>query len=122
MTRTHARKRHAELVEEIRKHDHLYYIEAKPVISDQQYDQLYRELINLEKEFPDLVTPESPSQRVGGAPLGEFKPSLHLAPMMSLDNTYSQDEVREFVARVQRLLPNEKLEWVIEPKVDGVAI
>jgi DNA ligase (NAD+) len=122
MTHAQAKARHAELVAEIRRHDHLYYIEARPVISDQDYDRLYRELIELERQFPHLITPESPSQRVGGAPLGEFKPSQHLAPMMSLDNTYSQDEVREFVARVQRLLPNEKLDWVVEPKVDGVAI
>lgn len=122
MTHAQARARHAELVEEIRRHDYLYYIEARPAISDQEYDRLYRELIELEKGFPDLVTPESPSQRVGGAPLSEFKPSPHLAPMMSLDNTYSQDEVREFVARVQKLVPNEKLDWVVEPKVDGVAI
>jgi DNA ligase (NAD+) len=122
MTLVQARTRHAELVEEIRRHDYLYYIEARPVISDQQYDQIYRELLDLEKEFPALVTPESPTQRVGGAPLAEFKPSLHLAPMMSLDNTYSEEEVREFVARVQKLLPHETLDWVVEPKVDGVAI
>src|SRR5207249_12197818 len=69
-----------------------------------------------------LVTPESPSQRVGGERLKAFKPVAHLQPMLSLDNTYSQAEVREFVARVQRLLPNEALDWIVEPKVDGVAI
>ncbi|PYI80153.1 MAG: DNA ligase (NAD(+)) LigA [Verrucomicrobia bacterium] len=122
MTHTQAKARHAELVEEIRKHDHLYYVEAKPLISDQQYDKLYHELLDLEKDFPDLVTPDSPSQRVGGEPLKAFKPVQHLLPMMSLDNTYSQEELREFVARVQRFLPGEKLEWVVEPKVDGVAI
>ena len=122
MTRAEAKARHARLVEEIRAHDHAYYVEAKPTISDQAYDRLYHELLDLEARFPDLVTPDSPSQRVGGEPLTEFKPVQHLSPMMSLDNTYSQDDVREFVARVQRLLPGETLEWILEPKVDGVAI
>ena len=122
MTHAQAKARHAELAEEIRKHDHLYYVEAKPVISDREYDKLYRDLIDLEKEFADLATVDSPSHRVGGKPLSQFQSSAHLTPMMSLDNTYSQDEVRQFVERVQKLLPNEKLEWVVEPKVDGLAI
>src|SRR5262249_14075970 len=122
MTHAQAKTRHTRLAEEIRGHDHAYYVEAKPTISDQDYDRLYRELLDLEKEFPDLITPDSPSQRVSGEPLTEFKPVQHLSPMMSLDNTYSQEEVREFVARVQRLAPDGKLEWMVEPKVDGVAI
>jgi DNA ligase (NAD+) len=122
MTPDQARARHTELAEEIRRHDHAYYVLAQPTISDQQYDRLYRELIDLEKEFPKLVTPDSPTQRVGGEPLKEFKPVRHLVPMLSLDNTYSQDELRDFVNRVQRILPDEKLDWVVEPKVDGVAI
>src|SRR6266498_1862268 len=122
MTLAQAKARHAELVEEIRRHDHAYYVEAKPAISDFAYDQLYRELLDLEKQFPELATPDSPSQRVGGKPLSEFKPSQHLVPMMSLDNTYSQDEVRQFVERVQKLVPNENLDWCVEPKIDGVAI
>ena len=95
---------------------------AQPTITDQDYDRLYHELLDLEKQFPELVTPDSPTQRVGGEPLKEFKPVQHLQPMISLDNTYSQEEVREFVNRVQRLLPDEKLDWMVEPKVDGVAI
>jgi DNA ligase (NAD+) len=122
MTHAQAKARHAELAEDIRKHDHLYYVEAKPVISDREYDKLYHDLLGLEKEFPDLLTADSPSQRVGGKPLSEFQSSAHLAPMMSLDNTYSQDEVRAFVERVQKLAPKETLEWIVEPKVDGVAI
>ncbi len=117
-----AKKRHPQLVEEIRKHDHAYYVEARPVISDQEYDRLYHELLGLEKDFPGLATPDSPSHRVGGAPLSEFQSVRHAVPMMSLDNTYSQEEVRDFVKRVQKLLPDEKLEWVVEPKVDGVAV
>src|SRR5271169_4694377 len=122
MTHSQAKTRHAKLAEEIRGHDHAYYVEAKPSISDQEYDRLYHELLDLEKEFPDLVTPDSPSQRVSGQPLTEFKPVQHLVPMLSLDNTYSQEEVGEFVARVQKFLPGETLEWMLEPKVDGVAI
>jgi DNA ligase (NAD+) len=122
MTHEQAKNRHMELSDQIRGHDHAYYVLAQPAISDQEYDRLYRELLDLEQKFPDLCTPDSPTQRVGGAPLKEFKPVQHLKPMMSLDNTYSQAEVREFVARMSRLLPNEKLEWVVEPKVDGVAI
>src|SRR5439155_22131624 len=122
MTAALAKARHAELVEEIRRHDHAYYVEAKPAISDFAYDQLYHELLDFEKRFPELASADSPSQRVGGKPLSEFKPSQHLVPMMSLDNTYSQDEVRQFVERVQKLVPNEKLDWCVEPKIDGVAV
>jgi DNA ligase (NAD+) len=122
MTHAQASQRHAQLADEIRRHDHAYYVEAKPVISDPEYDRIYRELIDLEKEFPDLITPDSPSQRVGGEPLTGFKQVQHLRPMMSLDNTYSHDEVRQFIARAQKLLPDEELEWTVEPKIDGVAM
>ncbi len=122
MTQAEATKRHAQLVEEIRGHDHAYHVEAKPKISDREYDRLYHELLDLERNFPELVAPDSPSQRVGGEPLKVFKPVRHLLPMLSLDNTYSQDEVRDFVKRVQKLLPDEVLDWSVEPKVDGVAM
>ena len=122
MTFAQAQARHTKLVEEIRRHDHAYYVEARSLISDFDYDRLYRELLELEKQFPELATPDSPSHRVGGKPLSEFKPSQHLVPMMSLDNTYSQDEVRQFVERVQKIVPKETLDWCVEPKIDGVAI
>jgi DNA ligase (NAD+) len=122
MTPSQAQARHRQLADEIRQHDHAYYVLAQPSISDQEYDRLYRELIDLEAQFPALVTPDSPTQRVGGQPLKEFKPSRHLKPMTSLDNTYSQEELREFVSRVQRLLPDERLDWVVEPKIDGLAV
>jgi len=122
MTPEKARKRHEELAAKIREYDYAYYVLAKPLISDREYDSLYHELLDLEKEFPELITPDSPTQRVGGQPLSEFKPYHHAIPMMSLDNTYSQEEVREFVNRVQRLLPGEKLVWLLEPKIDGVAV
>lgn len=122
MTRAQAEQRHAELADEVRRHDEAYYVHARPTLSDQEYDRLYRELLDLEEKFPDLITPESPTQRVGGVPLTAFKPVRHLLPMLSLDNTYSQGEVREFVNRVQRIMPGETLEWIVEPKVDGVAM
>ena len=122
MSKEAAKKRHAELAEELRNHDQAYYVGAKPIVSDHEYDRMYHELLDLEREHPDLVTPDSPSQRVGGKPLEGFESVRHAIPMMSLDNTYSADEVRKFVERVQKLLPEEKLEWTVEPKVDGVAI
>src|SRR5260221_6512035 len=122
MTQPQAKERHAELIGEIRRHDHLYYVEANPTITDRAYDALYHELLELEKQFPNLVTPDSPSQRVGGQPIKAFKPVQHLLPMMSLDNTYSQAEVRQFVARVQRLFAVENREWSVEPKIDGLAV
>ena len=122
MNFSEAKARHAQLVEEIRRHDYAYYVLAQPTISDREYDRLYHELLDLEKQFPELVTPDSPTQRVSGQPLKEFKQVQHRLPMLSLDNTYSQEEVRDFVNRVQKLLPNEKLDWIVEPKVDGVAI
>jgi len=122
MTFTEAQRRHAELAGEIRRHDHAYYVLARPAVTDREYDRLYHDLLELEQSFPELVTPESPSQRVGGAPLSEFKSVRHAVPMMSLDNTYSQEELREFVNRVRKLLPGETLEWVVEPKIDGLAV
>jgi DNA ligase (NAD+) len=122
MTAAQAKTRHAELAAEIRRHDHLYYTQARPAISDQEYDRLYRELGDLEKEFPELITPESPTQRVGGEPVKSFAQVAHLQPMLSLDNTYSQGEVRSFLTRVQKLLPNQPLSWTVEPKIDGLAV
>ena len=87
MTHAQAKARHAELAEEIRGHDEAYYVRAQPSISDQEYDRLYRELLDLEKAFPDLATSDSPTQRVGGEPVSAFKPVQHLAAMRSLDNT-----------------------------------
>src|SRR5205823_7293624 len=117
-----AAKRIEQLRHEIRRHDRLYYDEAAPIISDREYHRLYKELIDLETQFPDLDRPDSPTQRVGGKPLQAFEQVSHLIPMLNLDNTYSEDEVKNFYARIRRLLPNEKIAVVIEPKVDGVAV
>src|SRR5213075_363747 len=122
MGRTEAEKNIAQLREEIRKHDRLYYQDAAPIVSDRDYDQLYKELVDLEAQFPDLLTPNSPTQRVGGKPLQAFVQIQHLTPMLSLDNTYSEDEIANFYRRITRLLPDETIPIVIEPKVDGVAV
>src|SRR6516165_6415884 len=122
MERKEAERKIAQLREAIRKHDRLYYDEAAPIISDREYDRLYKELVALERQFPDLVTLDSPTQHVGGTPLKAFEQISHLIPMLSLDNTHSEAEVKNFYARIQRLLPDEKIPVVIEPKVDGVAV
>src|SRR6184192_3593180 len=122
MERKEPERKIAQLREEIRKHDRLYYEEAAPIISDHEYDRLYKELVALETQFPDLLTPDSPTQRVGGKPLQAFAQIQHRVPMLSLDNTYSKDEVANFYKRITRLLPDEKIPVVVEPKVDGVAV
>jgi len=117
-----AAKRMAELRREISEHDRRYYEEAAPTISDREYDRLYKELLDLEARFPELVTPDSPTQRVGGKPLQAFAQIQHRVPMLSLDNTYSEEEVANFYKRITKLLPDEKIPVVVEPKVDGVAV
>src|SRR5213596_2089592 len=122
MTEAEACARIETLRRDITEHNRRYYEEAAPTISDREYDRLYKQLVDLETQFPELVTPDSPTQRVGGKPLKAFEQVAHLIPMLSLDNTYSEEEVKNFYARMQRLLPNEKIPVVIEPKVDGVAV
>ena len=119
---TEAAKRIAQLRREIEEHNRRYYEEAAPTISDRDYDTLYRELSDLEKQFPKLAAPDSPTQRVGDKPLKAFGQITHRVPMLSLDNTYSEQEVTDFYRRVERLLPNKKISVVIEPKVDGIAV
>ncbi len=114
-------KQIARLRAELHHHNDLYYNKARPQISDQEYDRLMRELIELEKAHPDLLTPDSPSQRVGGAPASEFITVEHAVPMMSIDNTYDEAEVRAFDARVRKGL-GEEPQYVLEPKIDGVSM
>jgi len=111
----------ARLRDEIRRHDRLYYVEARPEISDLQYDKLVKRLEELEAEHPDLVTPDSPTQRIGDQPVSELPEVEHRVPMLSIDNTYSLDELKKYGQRVEKLLPDEKIEWVVELKIDGVA-
>lgn len=118
-----AQKRALELRADLGRHNQLYYENAAPEISDREYDALYRELSDLEAAFPELADENSPTRKVGGAaPLEEFASARHLLPMQSLDNTYSETEVIEFVHRLERLLPGKTITFTIEPKVDGVAI
>ncbi len=121
-TRAQAEKRIATLREEIRRHEHLYYALDRPEISDQEYDALDRELRDLEEQFPDLVTPDSPSQRVGEKPSDEFPAFVHRVPMLSLDNTYSADELREFEERVFRVVGKREIAYTAELKIDGLSM
>ena len=112
----------ASLREKIREHDYRYYVLAEPTISDEEYDRLMRELVALEGEHPELVTDDSPSQRVGGQPVKEFPTVTHAVPMLSLSNTYSEEEVRDFDRRVRSLLGKEPYRYVCELKFDGLAV
>jgi DNA ligase (NAD+) len=107
---------------EIRAHDRAYYIDAAPTISDLDYDRLLKRLKDLEGAHPELVTPDSPTQRVGDAPIPELNPVVHRIPMMSMDNTYSLDELQKYGERTAKLLSGEEIAWDVELKIDGVAI
>jgi DNA ligase (NAD+) len=122
VTRAQAEKRILALRNEIRRHDHLYYVQGAAEISDQEYDALYRTLVDLEGRFPELVTPDSPTQRVGGAPSQDFPTFVHRVPMLSLDNTYSEDELREFERRIFRQIGARALDYVAELKIDGLSM
>jgi DNA ligase (NAD+) len=111
-----------KLRDEIRYHDRKYYIEAKPEISDRQYDRLMERLKELEAKHPELVTRDSPTQKVGGAPVVTLRPVHHQVPMLSIENTYSVDELRKYGQRIEKLLAGEQVEWVVELKIDGVAV
>ncbi|MGE4490328.1 MAG: NAD-dependent DNA ligase LigA [Kiritimatiellales bacterium] len=117
-----ARKETEKLRAEIERHNRLYYVDAAPEISDRDYDALLRRLEDLEKQFPELITSDSPTRRVGGAPLREFHSVRHAVPMISLANTYSKDELVEFDVRVRKLLGDTPYSYALEPKIDGVAI
>jgi DNA ligase (NAD+) len=115
-----AAQRVKKLREELERHNHLYFVQNKPAVSDQEYDALMRELIDLEKAHPELASADSPSQRVGGEPLEGFDSVAHAVPMMSIDNTYDEAEVRAFDGRVRKAL-GEAPRYVLEEKVDGVS-
>src|SRR5579864_5728165 len=119
---TSIEKRAEELRQHIEHHNYCYYVEAKPEISDREFDRLLEELKKLEAEHPELITPDSPTQRVGGQPIEGFTTVMHREPMLSIDNTYSADELREFDRRVRKLLGKEAVTYVVELKIDGVAI
>lgn len=109
------------LLRELQKLDHEYYVLAQPTVSDLEYDRKLRELADLEFAFPNLASSESPTKRLGDAPLDGLVQVTHRIPMLSIENTYTEQELRNFFSRIEKLLPDERLEWVVELKVDGVA-
>lgn len=117
-----ARARIRELVDQISYHDTKYYVDDSPEISDYEYDMLVKELSELEERYPDLVLPDSPTKRVSGKPLDEFPQVEHKVAMLSLDNCYSHEELREFDSRVRKYTGDEKVEYVVELKIDGLGI
>jgi DNA ligase (NAD+) len=117
-----AAQRVAELREQIRHHDYLYYVETRPEIPDAAYDALMRELRELEARFPELATPDSPTQRVAGQVVEAFAPVEHRAAMLSLDNATTPEQLREFEARLLRAQPGARLDYVCEPKIDGLGV
>lgn len=122
MNKQQAIQRIAELIKEIKFHNRQYYILDKPLISDEHYDVLYRELVDLEKTYPKLVLPNSPTQRVGDKVSGDFAKITHSKRRMSLEDAFSNLELREFEDRLNKLLGNKQYEYICEPKIDGLQI
>ncbi len=117
-----ARSEIERLREQINHHNQLYYADAAPIISDLEFDQLLNRLIELEREFPQLQSPESPSQKVGGAPIEGFRTVPHRTPMLSIDNVYEQQGIRDFDQRIRKLVNLDSVEYTLEYKIDGVAL
>jgi DNA ligase (NAD+) len=115
-------KKIEELREKIRYHNYRYYVLDDPTVADAEYDQLMRDLIELEEKYPQYITPSSPTQRVGIEPVSGFTTVKHIAPMLSLANAFSSEELRAFDQRIKKLIPEEKLEYVVELKIDGLAV
>ena len=122
MTSKEARIEIERLSGELERHNRLYYVEASPEVSDDEYDQLYRQLEELEQQFPDLINEDSPTQRVGGEPIDGFEQLSHRLPMLSIDDVFSEEELADFFARLQKLTGQETIPLIVEPKIDGVAI
>ena len=122
MSKEEAKKRIEELRKLIRHHNYLYYVLNKPEISDAEYDALMNELRELEKKFPDLITPDSPTQRVGAPPAEEFRTVKHVKPMLSLDTAMTKEEVKKFDERIRKELMVDAVEYVAEPKLDGLSV
>ena len=117
-----AEARHEDLAEQIRRHDHRYYVLDEPEIEDAGYDRLFHELENLEKEYPGLVTPDSPTQRVGGGIADAFPEVEHVTPLLSLDSIQEEAELREFCKRMEREIGRAFIEYSLEPKYDGLSV
>jgi DNA ligase (NAD+) len=124
LTKAQAKVEHTRLALELETHDKRYYQEDAPVISDAEYDSLRQRFNAIEDRFPDLVTSESPSQKIGAAPSGRFKKVRHALPMLSLDNAFAEQDVRDFVGRIERFLKltDDKIDFSAEPKIDGLSM
>ena len=122
MDEAQAQKEIDQLREEINRHNRLYYTEAKPIISDLEYDRLMKKLIDLEEQYPQLRTPDSPSQKVGGEPIEGFRTVRHRIPMLSIDNVYEKQGIRHFDERNRKLLGVSNIDYTLEYKIDGVAL
>ncbi len=122
LTLKEAKKRIQKLREDVVFHEKKYYVDNDPQISDYEFDMLIKELANIERQFSDLITPESPTQRVGEQPLEGFASVEHSTPMLSLDNCYTMEELREFEERIRKIIPTEKIAYVAELKIDGLGI
>lgn len=116
------RDRHARLKAQIRHHDYLYYVKDQPEISDGEYDRLFRELAELERAHPELITPDSPTQRVGAPPVSELGKIRHERPMLSLDSLVDPEDVLAFDQRMKRELETDRVEYTVEPKFDGLSV
>src|SRR5262252_5984427 len=114
--------RAAELREQLDRYNYEYYVLDAPTISDAQWDALFRELVDLETKHPELLTPDSPTQRVGAAPSNAFDPYRHAVPMLSLGNAFGKEELRQWQARLHKLLGNAAPRYVAELKIDGLAV
>ncbi|MCX7956848.1 MAG: NAD-dependent DNA ligase LigA [Endomicrobia bacterium] len=110
-----------KLREKIKYHDYLYYVLNQPEISDYEYDKLYRKLKELEEKYPEFIVPDSPTRRVSGEVVREFRPVKHTFPMLSLDNTYSQQEIFNWVERISKYVSLSNIEFIVEPKLDGLS-
>ena len=121
-TKQQAEERIRYLRREIAFHEKKYYVDNDPQISDYEFDLLAKELQELETQFPELITPESPTQRVGEHPLEGFVSIEHRIPMLSLDNCYSIEELRDFEERVKKIIPDQKIDYIAELKIDGLGI
>jgi len=122
MATDNIKKNIEKLRQDIRLHDYKYYVENKPEISDQQYDSILNKLKDIEKEYPQFSSKDSPTQKIGEQVLSGFKKIQHISPMFSMDNTYSADELREFDKRVKKNLPKESINYVVELKIDGASV
>src|SRR4051794_14564647 len=125
LTKIQAKVEHKRLALEIEGHDRRYYQEDAPKISDAEYDALRRRFNAIEARFPELVSNESPSQKVGAAPSGKFKKVRHAVPMLSLDNAFAEPDVLDFVGRIRRFLKlgdDERIDFSAEPKIDGLSM